>query len=75
MKLKDYQRAARELRVLRLELVAMHALGARTTLERYRGCIDVARLRTWHEALGVPFSTTYEMLRQNRHIILNTPAT
>jgi hypothetical protein len=75
MKTKDYRRAAEELQWLRVTMLALHALRPPSEMEyadAARMLGNVATQLFWGYALGVPYTTTYEMLRQNRSIILNT---
>jgi hypothetical protein len=75
MKTKDYHLAATLLRLYRIDMLAIHAL--RLTWEtpqavRYSAGRTVATQLAWGDQMCIPYSTTYEVLRQNRSIILNT---
>ncbi len=76
MTTRDYQRAADSLRYLRVEMLVQHAMrpSARgTAIERLRVFNAVGVTLFFHQGAGVPYSTTYEVLRQNRHLILGQP--
>jgi hypothetical protein len=75
MKTKDYQLAATLLRLYRIDMLAIHALGITwdTPQEvRYSAGRTVAAQLMWGDEIGASFSFTYEVLQQNRSIILNT---
>lgn len=78
MKAKDYRAAARELYALRVEMLAIHALRPtnRTTVKEWLEALaNTSSLLSFHGWLHVPYTTTYEILRQNRTMILNlTPS-
>ena len=72
MNAADYREAASLLRAQRVSILAEHALRVPFHFwpERFDVYYHVYQVLHWHEYLGVPFSTTYEVLRQNRATIL-----
>lgn len=76
MTTRDYQRAAQELRMLRVEMLVLHALRPRAPMSPLLKILvytDVAWCLFWHQNNGVPYTTTYDVLRQNRAVILREP--
>lgn len=76
MTTRDYQRAAQELRMLRVEMLVLHALRPRTPMSPLLKILvytDVAWRLFWHQNNGVPYTTTYEVVRRDCAMILREP--
>lgn len=75
MTTNEYREAAHLLRGLRATLLAEHALRLPPSFpwrQRSDVWFTVGSTLFWHDYLGVPYSTTYEVVRQNRDTILNS---